>query len=436
MTVAKKGLWFYRTLLLCCLGTLAALWAHELLPPRVWVVVPSAEGVEGRIYSDGNVGGASQVEWLDEQQLAWRCTISSESKHPFCGYHIYFGNDGLGVDMTRFERIVMRLSYSGGHEKDRLRVYLRNHEPNFSERHNMETAKFNVVQIASHHFEAEVVIPFDEFFVAEWWINNYDVPRELVTPQFGNVVAFGVDLFYPPPPGIYDLRLEKLELVGLWVSAEQWYLAILLFWVAVIMVLGAVNLVQLRRAMGQERRRVAKLADYNSLLRRESDEYKELSMRDHLTGLLNRHGLSAYTEQHFPRREGHPALALVVIDLDHFKPVNDNLGHEAGDCVLKALGQLLQEHTRQTDWVCRWGGEEFALLLPGTPLDDALRLSEKLRLRIAQAVFPGYADLRITASMGVGEAHLGEAFPMFFARVDAALYQAKTGGRNCVVSAG
>jgi diguanylate cyclase (GGDEF)-like protein len=128
--------------------------------------------------------------------------------------------------------------------------------------------------------------------------------------------------------------------------------------------------------------------------------------------------------------------SVIVIDLDHFKKVNDHRGHYAGDRVLHTVGEILRAHTRNTDGLGRWGGQEFVLVCPGADLSRAADLAEKLRQRILQTNFIPEDPVAVTASFGVATSPAGGNFEDAFRQADEALYLAKSRGRNCVVAAG
>ena len=164
-------------------------------------------------------------------------------------------------------------------------------------------------------------------------------------------------------------------------------------------------------------------------------EVRENSVRDGLTGCYNRtHALEVIdTELRRARRSQSP-IALIMFDLDRFKDVNDRYGHLCGDAVLATVGRRMKEVLRGSDLKCRYGGEEFLVLLPETPLDGGTRVAEALRRDIADAsIHWGTDTLAITASFGVTVALPNEVnTAALLARVDAALYRAKDEGRNCV----
>ncbi|MBB5876156.1 GGDEF domain-containing protein [Xanthomonas sp. 3498] len=164
---------------------------------------------------------------------------------------------------------------------------------------------------------------------------------------------------------------------------------------------------------------------------------KQQAESDSLTNLTNRRGGSRILERlHARTRLGEPC-SVVLGDIDHFKQINDSLGHEAGDTVLVALAERLANGLRKRDKAVRWGGEEFLLILPDTGIDDAERSAERLRARIAAEPFTIHGE-RLAITLSVGVAEIDPADPTFetaILRADRALYRAKGEGRNRVCRA-
>jgi diguanylate cyclase (GGDEF)-like protein len=165
---------------------------------------------------------------------------------------------------------------------------------------------------------------------------------------------------------------------------------------------------------------------------------EQQALVDGLTGLANRRLCTAALEKELARahRFGEP-LALVLTDIDDFKRINDRWGHPTGDEVLKVFAKALKESVREIDLAGRWGGEEFALLLPGTDLEGGRELSERVRRTLARKKFlaPDGERIRVTASFGVAAFPNAGSQDELVAASDGALYEAKRTGKNRVAVA-
>ncbi len=162
-----------------------------------------------------------------------------------------------------------------------------------------------------------------------------------------------------------------------------------------------------------------------------------LSETDELTGAYNRRKLlDALTLSLMHFRERQTPTAVVLMDIDYFKSINDRFGHVAGDEVLRGIAHHAMAHLREGDLFARFGGEEFALLLPNTSLVAAELITERLRLSIAAGDFLSGANLTVTVSMGLSLIQpQDQSIESILHRADDALYKAKRNGRNCVISA-
>lgn len=171
-------------------------------------------------------------------------------------------------------------------------------------------------------------------------------------------------------------------------------------------------------------------------LRELYEQVKILAVTDELTGLFNRRGLFDLGEREINRfRRFGNALSAILLDLDHFKHVNDKYGHVIGDQVLKTAAQRCKDGIRDVDIIGRYGGEEFAILLPETGNGEACQLAERLRRCIAkQPVYTDKGNVPITISLGVALAAGDEDLSILLNKADEAMYLAKQSGRNCVVN--
>lgn len=199
--------------------------------------------------------------------------------------------------------------------------------------------------------------------------------------------------------------------------------------------LEATQLAQVQAELEQLRDRLARVECESNELRARLREAHEQALRDALTGLHNRLAYDQRIVQECEHwhRYAHPTV-LCIWDIDYFKRINDTFSHTAGDNALKALAKLMQESTRKSDFLARFGGEEFMLLLPETTIDTGLHLANRLRERIAAKRFQYRGQLvPLSVSCGLAEFIPGDTPEDVYRRADAALYQAKAAGRNCCV---
>jgi diguanylate cyclase (GGDEF)-like protein len=161
-------------------------------------------------------------------------------------------------------------------------------------------------------------------------------------------------------------------------------------------------------------------------------ELNQLIARDSLTGLFNHtHILKALDEQIKVARRNNTSLCFVMVDIDHFKRVNDNYGHPIGDDVIKNLALFLSQRLRKTDFIGRYGGEEFAMVLPDVSLKDAEKIMNEIRNHFSHLLHGGLAAISTTFSCGIA-LNQGQNSSELIALADQAMYLAKRDGRNCV----
>ena len=168
---------------------------------------------------------------------------------------------------------------------------------------------------------------------------------------------------------------------------------------------------------------------------REAKDYLNIQAKtDELTGLSNRRGFKQYLGEVEQRTEMKDSFAVIVGDLDHFKQINDQYGHEVGDFVLREIAKTLKSLVRSEDLIVRWGGEEFLLLLVNTDLNGAQILAEKIRQTISSTHYStDQGKLAVSMSLGVDAQKVGGDLYATLGAADRAMYEAKRRGRNCVV---
>lgn len=405
-------------LLMGILLTFLAVIAHRFLPERRLSLDPAKEGA---VYFLMNFGGdaLTKVDWVDQSRQHFKCRLSKDAPGGSCSYtYLLYRGDAAshGVDLSRYRNLNLAIRYTGSARY--LRVAIRNFDPRYSHVEDTNSSKFNALNLQPKDLVQPLTIDLHEFSVPEWWVAQYDLPRNLAQPDMSNATALSIYLQNEPADIDHHIQIDKIEFSGDWISAEYWYLGILCAWMIAATLYGISQWLRLHRQHLE--------------LQREKDKYQQLSTLDGLTKVLNRHGIEQFIAS---LQVGELPTSVMVIDLDHFKKINDHRGHYAGDRVLQTVGEILRSHTRYTDGLGRWGGEEFILVCPGASLSKAADLAEKLRHRIMQTIFIPEDPLSVTASFGVATSPAGGSFEAAFQQADEALYLAKSRGRNCVVAA-
>lgn len=248
-------------------------------------------------------------------------------------------------------------------------------------------------------------------------------------------------------PGEYVFRVSASYPYGEWSGAEAaiafriaplpWQRT--WFWVAAALAtVGLVLLVLRWRTHALERRAGelrAQVSEKTRELQRQAENFEHQARIDQLTGLANRRAFDEELARQFrvSHEQGRP-LSLVVMDLDHFKTVNDRYSHLVGDRVMCIVADVLRRHIRSGDQAARWGGEEFTLTFHATDSAAAERISERIRASIESTDFSALAPgLTITASFGISDSRYAHSYETLMQQADQALYRAKAAGRNRVI---
>lgn len=429
---------FNNVLLLAVCLTVAAMAAHQLIPAKRFVATPSAAGayyLHSTELSDGSPAGV----WLDESKLQFRCVYPEDAAVTYyCSFNqTHAASQEEGTDLSKYDYLNILISYTGSSPK--IRFFMRNYNERYSTPDSFNSTKYNSLYVPVRNLNRPTTIPLNQFNVAEWWLIAYDIPLEDSHVELNNVINIGVDFSDRMKPGNHDVTIHKIEFVGEWISKEQWYFGILCCWLVGMSIYAMNQLRLLREKANRDRFIISRLNKSNAILKKETDKFRRLSTVDPLTQIYNRFGIdqvvAALEAGHASGEDSSQSYSVVLIDLDYFKQVNDTRGHDVGDLVLKETAGIIEQNLRQTDYLGRWGGEEFLVILPETDQETAVKLAERLREAIAAHVIQSEEPLSVTASFGVGERLAGEDFSATFKRVDSALYEAKVAGRNrCVLA--
>jgi diguanylate cyclase (GGDEF)-like protein len=381
---------------------------------------------------DRGEGGASVARLRREANAnVLDCEIRQGYAWPYCEITFTLSKEPAGVDLSRYDRVRLWLRAEGPEPQQQLRFFLRQFNAAYSKAGDPNSMKVQEIVYDPSHSPAPLEVRLSQFAVASWWATEHLLPVQLAGPEFDNVVAIDVSTGGNVVPGTHRIVVERIEFGGKLISTANFRLGVIAAWMALALGYLVQQTLQARRALRATRRSLSSLKRINEALQVQSASFAKLAQHDPLTGLLNRKGLGdellrlgeARDDQVFP-------MSVALLDVDHFKQVNDQHGHAVGDQVLQLAANLIKDGIQRRDLVARWGGEEFVLLFPATPAAEAMLIAERLRMAMAAQEWP--RGLRMTASFGVAEWSAGGELADAIDRADEAMYRAKQLGRNRV----
>lgn len=404
-------------------ATLLGLFANEHWMTRRLVLDGRGPDQRLEVVDDSGSGGASraQLTTAPDGTHTLHCQIKPGFEWPFCDLQIESAEGDL--DLTRFSSLRLWVSVDGpqqGGAPAQLRVFLRSFHPGYPGHGEGKDLKPHEVIFAPAGLAMPVELRLSQFMVSSWWAQTHPLPVPLMGPQLDRVRAISFSTGGQVLPGTHVIRLQRAELIGNWVAPETFRLGLVGLWM--FSLLGYL-VWESWAVRGRLRRSM-----------RRSQALEKMALRDPLTQVANREGLSRALEL-LTRAQGELSfpMSVVFVDADHFKRINDEHGHDVGDQVLTLLAQTLRANLPRDDLVARWGGEEFVLVMPQTPAEEAVAVAERLRAVLARTAWP--AGLAVTASWGVAEARDEAGLEAAMREADQAMYRAKHAGRDRVISA-
>ncbi len=404
----------------------ALLLAAYAIAPKKRLLVHPVDDHATELYGFTDPESGRSARWLDRQNSHWVCDY--QPGHPRgCGWSLLWKSSNTGIDFHQFDSIELALHYVG--PASRVRVYLRNFNDEYAQPADVTSTKFMSMSFPAEDAEKPLNIGISEFFVASWWLKEFNVRRQWSRPEFDNIVSLGVDFV---EPGLHELKVERIVLLGEWISLRAILIFILGGWITAFLLEGGWRLLQVYRATQRERSLIKDLEYHQHNLEAEQHDLRLVADTDPLTGILNRAGLDASLQQLKRVDDCGRLLGLVVLDLDHFKRINDAYGHDMGDKVLKAFAAALSANLRHDDVFARWGGEAFVVVCQNRTFSGLCAFAEKLREISTQFTFGADFDIKLTVSIGVATLSGNELFEAAFRRADTALRRAKINGRNRV----
>lgn len=397
-----------------------------VINPKKYIQLYPYPGTAVHLFADSELPeGTSKAAWIDREQGLFTCEIGYGVQYPYCGVIIKYKDsaspnydipdefampDATSLDLSTYERVHLSVDYVG--ESNAMNFFLRN----IIDEKPLTLDAYGALPYI--HYEYDPMrkpneVEFSRMAVARWWIDRVKPPQELRTPRFDKVFELGIDLPALSPAGIHRFKLNSITASKSYFS--QMHLLITIYALAGVAIL--VFLVQLLTSFWARR-----LTEENRALR-------STMIIDPLTKCLNRLGLETVIGEMFPVADG-ASVYVMILDLDHFKKINDTLGHATGDEVLRKVSFAISQELRADDFFGRWGGEEFIIIskISGDKLEVMIgRLMRALQSITLQGPVETW---NVTMSVGVTDARKGESFDTTFKRADEALYQVKQSGRN------
>lgn len=396
--------------------------AYDLMPLKRLQLIPGGNIV---LFADNS--GTTSKKWIDQKASSFQCTfVNKPASSRYCGLDVTLGDEsGNGIDLSAYNSIHLKMTYSG--ESNVVRLYVRHAMKDTPTKTEHTIYKYNNVILPAKDIQKEMEIKITQLFVAEWWLRTARLPWKYSSPDVSNATNIGIDTPTPTTFGDHHFTVQKLTLAGNYISRENWYLCIMFSWCIYFIVQAFLRFRALRQQAAISRIEMINALQQSEQFKQESLRYKEQSLIDPLTNIYNRRGITYACENQL-NISGLPSCA-VMVDIDHFKVINDNHGHEVGDRIIFKMAETLQKGTRNTDLVARWGGEEFLILCSNTTPVQAFHLTEHLRQDVSKHCnIPGGQS--VTASFGIAEI-IGGDIESAIQNADAALYEAKKHGRNC-----
>lgn len=411
----------------------ALIWYHFKGDTKMLTINP--EKYQYYAADDKKVGGISDAILVEKNgKPSMRCTMKKgKYAWPYCEVAIHFSDSMFeGVDLSSYSKLILDIDYKSADPNGRLRVYLRNSNPIYTKRNDGASLKFNGVEYEPGFNAGPKEIELSDFQVMTWWIADYKVPVEHAAPEFSNISIIEIATSSTVKSGDFEMTINSIELRGSWIKENTLLKIILYAWLVIIIAYILYEQKRLNKNLKVSAYRESRLRKLNDSLKEKNVEFAELAHRDSLTGARNRNAVRDWLDQMSQQvRWGKQTFSVIYIDIDYFKKINDKLGHQTGDDILREFVLVVTSAIKSTDFLVRWGGEEFVVFCPNHNAQQATEKAEHIRKTVEHHLWC-HNEL-LTCSLGVTEMK-DERITEVIARADDALYKAKNAGRNKVIT--
>ncbi|NOH35046.1 GGDEF domain-containing protein [Vibrio chagasii] len=404
----------------CLAITLLSLVSFDKLMNKSYVISPDKYPTLANTDRDHD-GGTVASLYQSNSGVELQCDFKRTYSKPFCEVEFVISKEGKGLDLSTYDSVTINMDYEG-QDNPRFRFYIRNYDKRYSVKRDAMSNKFNRLDFslpdASH-------IDLDYFNVPFWWIDHYNRPVSDSAVDITNAVSVELGLGASTLAGHHSIKISSIVFHGKIISKALLGELLVGLWViyAVYYVCCALHIA---------RRNKARSAQQQRYLTQEIEELKVKASTDPLTGCRNRTEAldTFYDFERLAQQE--KMIHIALFDLDHFKQINDQHGHEIGDKVLVQFVATTYETLGEQYLLYRWGGEEFLLVCLEQTTLQCHESIDNLYLEMDTKAWPN--ALTVTASTGITQLKQNESIRSAIKRADKALYEAKNNGRNQIVT--
>jgi diguanylate cyclase (GGDEF)-like protein len=378
---------------------------------------------------DDRSGGGGSVASIEKngRDLIVHCHIVKKYGWPYCKLTFDFLKGSEGMDMSGFDYLTIDGHYVG-QERPSFSLVLAQVEEGLTRLDQWQTLKVNQVDALELPANGKLQIPLKWFGVAQWWKDMAKPTMEHSAVNVDNVAHAEILIRGDGNEGHLVFTLHQLRVHGKLISLNTLLMGLVSAWVLCAIGWMTILTLSLRTQLTDSKAAIALLRTVNKALELEARDLAGQAHIDPLTGVLNRQGLRAALMSTSSLLTD--PMAVIFIDIDHFKCINDTHGHDVGDDVLRKFANVIASGIRSSDRLVRWGGEEFLIVCPMTNVFQGRILAENLRHALHQQVWP--AGMRVTASFGVAQHREQDEVGVVIKHADEELYRAKQGGRDRV----
>lgn len=353
--------------ILLVVTTVLAIFAYPYLPQRSLEVFPGSDVWWGA-FTDSFAGGNTQFAYKNESMSAIECIMGDVGSFKVCGNAGVFADNTvvthdrlmndlafateispqITLDLSGYSGVWVDIDYRG--PANYIHLLLQNHEPALDLADTNRQLRPQSVGISTSELHKPTYVSLKEFKASDWWVNQFELHRTESGTHFDSIRAVIIEIKDQPANTKHYLEVRSIKFVGEWISKENFYLTLIIAFTVLLSLEGTFRVVTLYKNHRAAQKSLDALNEYNQQLR-------SVAFQDELTQLLNRRAIHEIVRKNLDIKN-EKGLAILLIDIDHFKKFNDTYGHALGDKVLVKVAQSLKQASRDYDQIARWGGEE------------------------------------------------------------------------------